>query len=142
MSDPIKPVASFADWLSAPEQAAKAVSDATDGLWASAGLLGALVAGGMVALSFAKHIPVWGTMVHSIGTGLLKIIKPRATEEAEKKAKVIESVGLRAMERLESLPADNPLVKEIKSYIKENTPDEFEAIFAAWKRERKQDASL
>lgn len=135
MSDPVTPNAYWTEWLTDSASAAGQVLEGLD--WQTYGFTGGLLLAIGIASRYAHLLGPLGGVVGGVVEKGLNIFYPKMKQEANRKAHVMEETAFTIIEGIENLPPTDE-VKALKKFIKEKTPDEFEAIFAQWKREYKQ----
>lgn len=134
MSDPVTPNATFTSWLTDAAEAAQQVTEGLD--WSTTGLLGGALAALGLAARFGHCFGPAGSLISSGVQAGLDMMKPQHKKQAEAKARVMEDSAWNIVEVIEQLPADNPLVQDIKKEISRSTPPEFNAFFDEWRRMR------
>lgn len=135
MSDAAQPHATAMEWIT---NSAQASADVVQGLdWSTYGVWGGIAVALGVASRYAHLLGPIGTVAGEVVGRAVNLVYPKAKQEANRKAQVMEQTAWQIVEGIESLP-DTEEARRLKKFIKDKTPDEFEALFAQWKREHQR----
>lgn len=128
--------ANYTDWVENADSASQVATQFAEQLvsWESGGFVAAILVGATIALRLARFIPTWGPLVSGVGHRLVDWISPDKAVQARHRADVMSDTAWQIVEAIEDLPADMPLVQELKARIKKAAPEEFLTIFEEWKR--------